>query len=65
MNNINCPICGVEIEVRPARGRKSGKPSLMLICPVDGRHLRAFIADQEYVKKVHDNTENLPAPGEV
>jgi hypothetical protein len=24
----------------------------MLICPADGRHLRAFISDQGYVKRV-------------
>ena len=49
---IPCLICGTALTLRLARGRKSGKPFLMLICPQDGRHFRGFINDQSYVKEV-------------
>jgi hypothetical protein len=35
-----------------AKGRASNKPFIMLICPKDGRHFRAFISDQTYINKV-------------
>ena len=44
-----CLICGDPLTVRMARGRKSGKPFVMLICGRDGRHFRGFITDQTYV----------------
>ena len=46
---IPCLICGDPLTVRMARGRKSGKPFVMLICGRDGRHFRGFITDQTYV----------------
>lgn len=52
MNALPCPVCGAQLAVRPATGRKSKKPFVMLVCAVDGRHLRAFITDQAYVKGV-------------
>ena len=52
-----CLICAEPLEVRLARGRKSAKPSVMLVCPTDGRHFRAFITDQAYVRKVLDQLE--------
>ena len=52
MNQINCPVCKKNIEVSTATGRKSHKPFIQLKCPVDGRHFRAFITDQNYVKRV-------------
>jgi len=50
--SILCPVCGATMSVRLARGRKSGKPFVMLLCSADGRHLRAFINDQAYVEEV-------------
>ncbi len=47
-----CPVCGTGLEVRLARGRKSGKAFIMAVCPVDGRHIRSFINDAEYVRRV-------------
>jgi hypothetical protein len=35
-----------------AKGRISNKPFIMLICPKDGRHFRAFISDQTYIARV-------------
>jgi len=40
-----------------ARGRKSGKPFVMLACPEDGRHIRAFIADRTYVENLIGQAE--------
>ena len=55
---LQCPVCASELEVRLAHGRRSGKTFLMAVCPKDGRHIRAFINDQEYVRKVLDRAEN-------
>jgi predicted RNA-binding Zn-ribbon protein involved in translation (DUF1610 family) len=52
MKNIMCPVCGIELEARLAHGRKSNKPFIMMICPNDGRHFRAFITDPDYVSRV-------------
>jgi hypothetical protein len=50
--SVPCLICGTPLTLRLARGRKSGKPFLMLICPQDGPHFRGFINDQAYVRQV-------------
>lgn len=47
-----CPVCHKLLELRLAKGRRSKKPFIMLICPGDGRHIRAFLNDAEYVRKV-------------
>ena len=47
-----CIVCKEGLQIKPARGRKSGKPFLMFVCPVDGRHFRGFITDQEYLKRL-------------
>ena len=52
MNNVPCPVCSTPLTVRPATGRKSGNPFVMLVCPEDGRHLRGFISDKEFVDRV-------------
>ncbi|MFC2001045.1 hypothetical protein ACFLUZ_00900 [Chloroflexota bacterium] len=52
MNVISCPICHAAITVKGAKGRKSNKPFIMLVCPEDGRHFRGFITDQSYVRQV-------------
>jgi hypothetical protein len=54
---VPCLICQLPLSLRMARGRKSGKPFLMLICSADGRHFRGFINDQAYVKQVLDKLE--------
>ena len=54
---VPCPLCGQPLDLRLARGRKSGKPSVMLICPRDGRHFRGFITDREYVQGVLNKLE--------
>ena len=60
MNQAPCPVCRVPLTVRLARGRKSGKPFLMLLCGQDGRHFRAFINDQKYVAEVLEQLEDKP-----
>ena len=51
---VPCLVCGLPLTIRPARGRKSGKPFLMVVCGKDGRHFRGFIADQKYVKDIFE-----------
>ena len=54
---VKCHICRKPLSVRLTRGRKSGKPFVMLICPEDGRHMRAFVADADYVAGVLERLE--------
>ena len=49
---IPCPVCLEPMDIRPCRGRKSGKPFLMVICPQSGKHFRGFITDQDFVRQV-------------
>ncbi len=60
---LQCLICREPLILRPARGRKSGKLSLMLICPRSGKHFRGFITDQDYVAEVFRRVENQTAAG--
>ena len=52
MNTAPCPVCSAPLTARLAKGRKSGKPFLMLVCPNDGRHIRAFVSDRDFVNSV-------------
>ncbi len=54
---LPCHICRSPLSVRLASGRKSGKPFVMLVCPSDGRHMRAFVADADYVANVIERLE--------
>lgn len=62
MNSVipRCPICHELLIVRIARGRKSGKPFVMLLCSMDGRHFRGFINHRPFVEKVVDSLELIP-----
>ena len=55
---IPCIVCTGPLTVKMARGRKSGKLFLTLLCGVDGRHFRAFINDREYVDQVLKQLED-------
>ena len=55
---LACPVCSNDLSIKMAHGRKSGKPFLMFICPVDGRHIRAFITDQNYISSVLTRLES-------
>ena len=57
MNGIRCPVCQHALSLRLARGRKSNKPFLMLVCGQDGRHFRGFINDREFVARALDGIE--------
>jgi hypothetical protein len=69
VKEIGCPVCATQLAVRIAHGRKSNKPFIMLACPADGRHFRAFITDQKYVGQVlgdrrgSENPENTQGVG--
>ena len=52
-----CPVCRQPLDLRIARGRKSGKTFLMLVCARDGRHFRGFINDRTYVDGVLSRLE--------
>ena len=52
-----CPICHQALSVQLARGRRSGKPFIMTICPQDGRHFRGFISDRTFVRGVLERLE--------
>ncbi len=54
---IPCLNCREPLSVRLVRGRKSGKPFVMMVCSQNGRHFRAFINDQAYVKGVVEGLE--------
>ena len=56
---ITCLVCGAPLTIRPAQGRKSKKPFIMLRCSHDARHFRAFITDQDYVRQVLEHSEGL------
>ena len=49
---IPCLVCGQQLTIRLAKGRKSQKTFLMLICSQDGRHFRGFVNDRKYVDGV-------------
>ena len=49
---IPCLVCGEQLTIRLAKGRKSQKTFLMLLCSQDGRHFRGFISDRNYVDGV-------------
>jgi hypothetical protein len=50
--SVPCLVCATALTLRLVKGRKSGKPFLMLVCPVDGRHFRGFITHRDYVAGV-------------
>jgi hypothetical protein len=52
LTGVPCLVCQQPLTLRPARGRKSGKSFLMLVCLLDGRHFRGFINDRVYVDSV-------------
>ncbi len=62
-NSLPCLVCHQPLTVKLARGRKSGKLFVMLRCPDDGRHFRAFISHQPYVQEVLDLLEARPHDG--
>lgn len=74
---ITCPICHDIATVSVARSAK-GRVSIVLRCPQDGRHFRAFINDRVFVQRLleklgmqsdscHDGLSALPPvePGVV
>lgn len=60
MEPIACPICATAVSVRATRSAR-GKVALMLACPRDGRHFRAFINDAAFVAGVVDRLETSEA----
>jgi hypothetical protein len=61
-HSIPCPVCQLDLSVRPCQSRKSGKRSLMFICPEDGRHFRGFIAHQDFLNQVLERLDSPEDP---
>ena len=55
--SLRCPVCGNPMAFQIARGRKSGKPFLMVKCLRDGRHFRGFVGDRDYVQRLLEGLE--------
>jgi hypothetical protein len=55
--SLQCPVCNEPMAFQIARGRKSGKPFLMVKCLRDGRHFRGFVGDREYVTRLLERLE--------
>jgi predicted RNA-binding Zn-ribbon protein involved in translation (DUF1610 family) len=53
-----CPVCGNPLSLRIAKGRKSNKPFIMLMCVIDGRHFRGFIGDRSYIQQVMNQIDS-------
>lgn len=62
-NTPNCLVCGEALDLRKTQGRRSRKPSLMFVCPVDGRHFRLFITYQPYVDAVLARLDDQESAG--
>ena len=54
---MNCVVCGAELKLNICQG-KTGRKAIMLSCPNDGRHFRAFINEPKVVEAVSEL--NLP-----
>ncbi len=54
-----CPICGENLSLSIAQGRKSGKSFIMLRCLIDGRHFRGFITHRPFVEDTLGKLEAL------
>ena len=61
--SLNCHICQTSLKVKLCYGRKSGKPGVSISCPADGRHLRAFVTDKDYVQGIMERLEAVAGDG--
>ena len=55
--DMNCMVCGTKLKLNICQGKK-GRKAIMLSCPNDGRHFRAFINEPKVVEGVSEL--NLP-----
>ena len=44
-----CPVCTTNLSMEPRQNQKTDRLFLMLVCPENGAHFRAFINDRDYV----------------
>lgn len=59
MSSVNCPVCSHRLDMGPRENARNGRIFLMLVCPEDGAHFRAFINDRDYVGKVVKGMQEL------
>lgn len=62
---LACPVCNQPMAFQIARGRKSGKPFLMVKCLKDGRHFRGFVGDRDYVARLLEHLEQHKSANDV
>jgi hypothetical protein len=62
---VRCPLCGAPLRFSLANSRKARTPKVfvMLVCPEDARHLRGFISDQAYVRRVVAHLDDATGTG--
>jgi len=53
---MHCLVCGAKLKAELCHG-KSGREAIMLSCPEDGRHFRAFINEPKVTSGI--KSENL------
>jgi hypothetical protein len=49
---LNCPVCGGSLAFKLAHSKRTAKVFVMMMCPINGKHLRAFISDKDFVASV-------------
>lgn len=53
---MNCIVCGTKLKAELCHGKR-GREAIMLSCPNDGRHFRAFINEPKVISGM--TKENL------
>ena len=56
---IPCFICDSPLTLGLCRPSRTGKRTLHIRCPTDGRHLRGFIAHQPLMDEVLDQLQKI------
>ena len=49
MSKPECPVCSESLSMEARQNPRNNRVFLMLVCPADGAHFRAFINDRDYV----------------
>lgn len=54
-----CPVCGSILEISLRKTKATGKDFINIVCLIDPKHYRAFINDQDFVRKTVEELEAL------
>lgn len=58
MKQVPCPVCSGPVDMKPAI-RKSGKPSVTLVCRSDAGHFRGFINDPGFINSAIESARRV------